>query len=360
MKRFSVFVAIVAVIVGAVAFWRMRAGDTAVSVEATIEKVPVSVTIRPLAESREVSFEISYPGTVVASQETTLTAAVAGNLAQVNVALGQKVSLGTVLARIDDTTGGLASEKGWKSAAIQEAQIAEEVARKNYSLAKRVYDKDDSQVNRTARDIAKLEYERAQISLQNIEDDRTVRAPFAGVVTAKPVNVGEAVSQGQALFTVSRTGKSVVRIFVDENELSRLRVGQEVALIGNRGETFPSKVSRISTAADPVTRRFQAEIDVTEGQSAFSTGTVVTVAMMLTETVSDPERFLLPLSAVTTGQNETYVFIASDGVAKKRSIAVARISGEWAEVSGDLSISDSVIVDGSKRIQDGDRISIAE
>lgn len=360
MKRFLVFAAIVAIIVGMVTYWRAHTNGTDVSGEAVTEKTPVSVTLRPLSESRKALFEVSYPGTVVASQETVLTAITAGNLSQVNVSLGQKVSAGMVLARIDDTMGGLSAENGWKSAVIQQAQITEEVARKNYALAKRVYDKEDSQANRTARDIAKLEYERAQVALQNLEDDHLVRAPFSGVVTVKSVNVGESVSEGEALFTVSRTGQLIVRIFVDEDEMARLRVGQDVSLVGNRGETSSAKVSRINTSADPVTRRFQVEIDVPNGQRALSTGTVVTVAMILTETVSDPNRFLLPLSAVTTGQNETYVFTASDGVAKKRSVAVERISGEWAEISGDVTMSDSVIVDGSKRVQDGDRISITE
>lgn len=358
MKRWLIFLAVAAVIIGGAAYYRsQKLADTGVIQEVT--KRPEPVTVQTVAQSRSAVIDVTYPGTVSASQETTLNAAVAGNVVFVAAEVGRFVTVGSVIAKIDDTTGGLTVEDGWKSAAVQQAQIAEAVAKKNYGLAKRTYATDKSRANKISRDIAKLQYENAQIALQNVEDSHTVRAPFAGFVTTKSVDRGDAVSIGQPLVTLSQTGKTVARFFVDQRELAWITAGQTITIVpSGQGSEFEAKVSRVNPQADAVTRRFLVEVDLNQTQQGLRSGTVVTVHLSLNRKPENPNDIIVPLSVLTTGQNETYLFTNENGSARKHVVTLKTITGEWAEVATDLPAEAQIVVDGSKRVQDGSAISV--
>ena len=67
---------------------------------------------------------------------------------------------------------------------------------------------------------------------------------------------------------------------------------------------------------------------------------------------------ILPLSTLTIGQNETYLFTAEEGKAKKVSVEILKISGETAEVSAELPPDALGIVEGNKLVQEGEGIEI--
>jgi RND family efflux transporter MFP subunit len=310
------------------------------------------VSIQTVADSRTVMQTLTLPGMIVADQETIVTAGAAGIVATLPATLGQRVGSGATLATLDDMTGSLSTQDGYKSAAIQQAQLNVDIARKKYQQAKKDHDTN----TRTDRDIARLQYESAQLTLTNLTDTHVVRAPFAGVITSVAVERGESVAAGQTLATVSATGRMRVRFFVDQAEYDRLALGQEVTLMPKTGDSVTVRISRRSPQAESATRRFAIEADVVGTQLA--AGTLIDVQVVLTQTPEQTGNILLPLSALTTGQNEQYLFTESDGIAHKQVVTVRRILGEWAEVSTDLPDTTRIIIDGSKRVQEGSLVQV--
>ena len=69
---------------------------------------------------------------------------------------------------------------------------------------------------------------------------------------------------------------------------------------------------------------------------------------------------LLPLSALTTGQTATSIFIYDNGIAKKSTVEVAEVIGEYAKIKTDLSPDTIIIVDGNKMLQEGQSIKLAQ
>ncbi|MDX9779060.1 MAG: efflux RND transporter periplasmic adaptor subunit [Patescibacteria group bacterium] len=100
---------------------------------------PVSVSVQKVADSRELSQQVSYPAIVSADMEARLTAQLPGIIAEANFAVGQTVTAGQVLAQVNEigantTTSAQASSNQIKQAliAVQQAQESFELARSNY------------------------------------------------------------------------------------------------------------------------------------------------------------------------------------------------------------------------------------
>lgn len=107
--------------------------------EASVAPEPVSVQAQTVAASRQASQSLSYPGIVAADSEATITAKASGNLTAVRMKVGDKVSLGQELAKIDDLSGGSASRGAFNANQIKQAQIAVSTAEASYNLARQNY-----------------------------------------------------------------------------------------------------------------------------------------------------------------------------------------------------------------------------
>jgi hypothetical protein len=87
-------------------------------------------------------------------------------------------------------------------------------------------------------------------------------------------------------------------------------------------------------------------------------GTIVTISIDKKHEPQDYKNLILPLSAITITQNESYIFVAENNTAKKIPVEVVRIIGENAEISGSLSKDSLIIVKGNKVLREEEAISI--
>jgi len=362
MKKFLVSLGVASVVVGSTVWWSQRHETAnAAPVAQTQPQTPaVMVAVQAKLASHTATRTVSVSGTVEAEQSTTLRAQVAGFVAQLPIALGQSVGVGATLAVIDDVTSSLSPEDGLRSSAYQQSQIDEMIARKRYDQAKKNYQDNKTSATKTEREIAKLNAEKALNDAIQAADTHTVRAPFGGVVAEKLVNQGDAVSVGQAIATVAQGSKKVVRFFVDPSDASKLSTKQSVKLTLSDGTEYPSVVTRIAPLPDTMTRKVLVEAMLPKEAVSVTVATLGTVRMTLTDTVSAPGNILLPLEAVTTGQNESFIFTEENGIAKKQAVIVRRIAGEWAEVAWDGSEEARIITQGAKQVADGAKVSIQE
>jgi RND family efflux transporter MFP subunit len=355
------FVSIALVAVAAVFFFvgyreRQDSPETAQAQAQPAARKAVAVKTRTVEESGTLQRRLEYPAVVSNRQETTLVASAAGTASQVLFNVGDRVGVGQLLVRVDDPANGIAPENGFKSAAVRQAQIAVDQAKESYAQAKRTYDKDKSKANKSARDLAKLDYESAQIALQNIYDARLIKSPVSGIVTTKNVSSGSTVSDGQILATISPSKDVVAKFSVNQNEIGLLALGAPVVLSYGR-QSFDGKISSISPQADGATGKFLVEARPNDQKaSSLLAGTVATASIAVTAKPHQSGAIILPLSAVTTGQNESFVFIENGGAARKTVVSVLHIDGENAEVAADLPFGSRIIVEGNKLVQDGDPV----
>ncbi len=190
--------------------------------------------------------------------------------------------------------------------------------------------------------------------------ERLVRSPFAGVVSRRYVDPGDMASPQAPLFTVVDQGRIWVSAEVDEQDLAPIRVGRavEVSASAYPGHPLPGHIARIGGAAVPQTEvrtgarivRVRVELEGSAGRSLLKPGMEVHVAG---RAVLASDCVLVASDAVTDDENGSFVWVAEQGVVRKRSVKAGRMSGRETEVRSGLRAGEKVVVSGKEALTEG-------
>lgn len=343
-------------------------------------KQPLLVTVQSAGESRSFTQKIEYPASIAGDQEIKVTAKSAGTVQEVNYDLGDKVSANAILVRIDDTGNNLdVGDEGFRSATVQQAQLSvdqyEEIlktARKTRNKLNSAYQtqKKNPSLTKTVSktqliaaegevEIAEVQLENAKVGLKGGLDNHLITSPISGYIVSKEISVGDSISLGQELYTISKTNKLKIQFFVDQEQLPKITEGMPISVTAGNGNTFNAQVENISPDADATTKRFLVEaFPLEQNQEMLAAGTIVTVSFSVTNEPQQSSGLILPLAAITISQNENYIFIVENNKAKKIPVKIVKIDGEKAEIVADLTGNSKIIVDGNKMISEGEEVNI--
>lgn len=343
---------------------------------------PQTVSTKLASDSKNLDQEIEYPATIVGDQEVSVTAKSAGTVLAVPYGIGNKIGVGALLARIDDTGNTLqTSEKGFQSAQVQQSQLSKEqaeeslaLAKKNYKNLKEAYDEQQkdptltvtvskTQVDSAKKqiDIAEIQLESAKVGFKSVLDSHLITSPISGVILSKDVSIGDSVTVGQLIAQVSKSSNVKVRFYVDQDQRSELALGQEISMPDADGKPLPLKISNIAAAADPTTKRFLIEAIPSDHSGVpLLSGTILTVKIKTSLQPQNSADLILPLSAINVGQNESYIFTADGNVARKKSVTVVQVNGEYAEIATDVPPETKIIIEGAKLIHEGEAVTITQ
>ena len=200
-----------------------------------------------------------------------------------------------------------------------------------------------------------------QVSLAKIQyDNLVISTPISGTIIKKTVSIGDTVSAGQQVAVVSQTKKLKVQLYVDQQYVSALVPGMGSIIRDNNNQTFSGAILSISPQADSMTKRFLVEVLPTEQTSFPAAGMVVKVLFTVNRYPTGSGTILLPLSAVSVGQNANHIFIIDNNVAKQIPVVVKMINGEYVELEIDHMYNNNtqIVIDGNKLLKNGDPISI--
>src|SRR5215469_18450000 len=123
-------------------------------------------------------------------------------------------------------------------------------------------------------DAAKAHYESAEAQLSYTE----VRSPLTGVISDRPVNLGDMASAGAALFTVVDISQVVARANIPVQDASMIRSGQLATISGPAGE-LAGKISVVSPAVDANTTTLQVWVDAPNPGERFKPGATVQISI---------------------------------------------------------------------------------
>ncbi|OIQ03951.1 MAG: hypothetical protein COZ86_01970 [Candidatus Moranbacteria bacterium CG_4_8_14_3_um_filter_41_13] len=332
------------------------------------EKKPLTVSVQSTKESKEVTIKSTFPALLISDGEVKVTARSAGTITTAPGNIGSPVSVGMLLASIDDAGTLSEGEYGLKSLQIKQSNITVSQAKKTYTLAKESYDKirkSDSATSiekesaKTQRDIAKLQYESALLGQTNTLDSHRMISPISGFIINSAVSVGDSVAIGQPIATIGRSTLMKAQFFVNQEERSILSRGQEISAMLADGTSVPFLIRNIALAADPTTKRFLIEaLPKKQDAKLFLSGTIITMTLETTVTPKESKNILLPLSTLTISQNENSLFIVEDNKAKKIPVTIVSVRGENAEIFAEIKEESLIITEGNKLINDGETIVI--
>lgn len=287
--------------------------------------------------------EIEVSGTVEPLRSVGVNAQSAGALVAVNVEEGTYVQRGAVMARLD------AREV---EAQVESARANWEVARDAFARAQQLRDR--QVITQAEYDAARAAEAAARASLDQLRTRvgyAVVRAPAAGVVTEKLVEVGAVVGAQTRLFTIAEVSTLVTRVGVSELDVGSLRVGQSarVMLDAYPGQPFQGRIRRIFPSADPATRLVPVEVALTgEAATAARPGFLARVAFALG---TRDDVLLVPASAVVGQAGAQQVFVVVQGKAERRTVETGLSSEGRVEIVSGLQEGEAVVITGSNNVR---------
>ena len=288
-----------------------------------------------------------YDGTVEAVNQATVSAQTAGRIAEISYDVNDYVEAGEPLIRFTNVEQQAALRQA--QAALDEAlararQAEDEFARASSLLENGLGTRRDFDLAQAARDASAASVEAARSALSAAEQQAEytlVRAPYAGIVTERHVEVGESVTIGQPL--MSGLSLEALRVAVDlpQNIAAEVRQHRAAAVLTEEGRVTPTEMT-IFPFADPATNSFTVRVELPEGQFGLYPGMFVKVAFV----VGESQRLLIPSAALMRRSEVTGVYVvAARGAVRLRQVRVGSDFGDRVEVLAGLDADEQVALD---------------
>jgi multidrug efflux pump subunit AcrA (membrane-fusion protein) len=367
-------------------------------------KAPIAAD-QPVAVRVRAPNHIQQPVSVAASGavEANVTAQgafqIAGRVAKVFVEEGQAVSKGQVLAELDSTDYRNAydaaaaqadaaravdskAQEGPRSQELEQARIDYEQRRDEYQRMKFLYEHKSLPANdfekiEAAYKAAQQRYEMARQGTrvqdkeaasgqyraaaaqmheaQKRRSDCQLRAPIAGFVGMRRIDVGDTVGAGTPVISVLDLNPVKVRVAIPEAEIGKVREGARatVAIPSLDGRQFEGKVEVVGVASDPASRTYTAKIAVPNPARLLRAGMVSEARIYSSSMVN---AITVPGDAIVRdakGVTHVYVYEPARQRVYERRVDVGGLIGNEVEILSGLTGNEQVVVAGQQNVREG-------
>lgn len=327
--------------------------------EATAPAVPrpaLVIQATPAAATAD-----SYPGEVRARFEPELAFRIGGKVSKRLVEEGQRVKADQPLAELDPQDVRLQLEASRAQVAAAQANLSlvrTERDRYQKLLERQMvsHSQFDNAENLYRAGMARLKQAKAEFDVAGNQAEYAVlRAPQAGVIAKRQVEVGQVVAAGQTVFTLAADGEREVAIGVPEQQFAQFAVGQPVSveLWSHPNQRFEARIRELSPAADPRSRTFAARIAFSSTEAPAQLGQSARVFVAHEGQVP----LAVPLSAVTAEQGHAYVWrIGKDKRVERVPVRLGPYGADSVPVLEGLEAGDWVVAAGGHVLREGQQV----
>ncbi len=288
--------------------------------------------------------------TVESVHQVDLMTEVSGTVTAVAVEEGDRVSRGSVLARLDSPL-----QKGERDRSLASFRKAEEDLERLRSLHDKGFISENEWNEAVhAHDLAKTTYEQAQAAL----DDTVLRSPFSGTVAFRDIEVGENVTVGKRVFQVVDLSRLEVEVHLAERYLTRIAVDQKARITSEFSELVTDgEVIRIAPTVDAATGTVKVTVAVQQEGVVLRPGMFVNVDVV---TETREQALLIPKRAIVYEDGEPVAYVIREGLAARVPLGQGQEQGDEREVAEGIEAGEMIIVMGQTALKDGAAVSIAE
>jgi membrane fusion protein (multidrug efflux system) len=287
---------------------------------------------------------VSAVGTIYPNEEVVLMPKVAGRVKEIKFDEGQKVNSGSALFLLDDAT---------EQALLKQAQAELDLAKQNLERSTKLADTRAISVQELDRLASELSLKEAQVHInEERAADMRLSAPLNGVVGPREVSVGQYVSVGQPLVTLTDSSKVKISYRLPESHAALLKPGQQVVLKISAYEDreFPATVDLINPQVDAATRTIEVRAIAANEDGALKPGMfarVETVTGRREEAVVIPERAVIPsLSGFA-------VYVVTNKQVRLMPVELGMRMPGKVEVRKGLKPGEEIVVNGVQKVVDG-------
>jgi RND family efflux transporter MFP subunit len=323
--------------------------------------VPVKVST-PSAENGTF---LSASGKIEAVQNANLSTRMMGYVTETYVNVGDKVSKGQLLLRIN--SADISAQSAQVTASITEAKAAFKNAEKDYNRFKALYEQNSASQKEmddiTANYVmAKARLEgasqmknqvNAQLSYSNIS------APFSGVVTGKFISKGDMANPGMPLISMETPGKFQVTALVPESEITKIKDGTTAnVLVKSTNQLLTGTVTEVSTSAKNTGGQYLVKVIIDKTDEKLLSGMYTSVQFPV-ENTKETHLILVPENAlIKQGQLTGLYTIGNENIAILRWLRTGKTFGDKVQVLSGLAADEQFIVSADGKLYNGAKVSI--
>jgi len=355
-KRMILMLTVMAVVVAALGFVKFQQVKAAMAVYASFQPPPEAVTTI-VARQEQWPATLGAIGTVAAVRGVTVSADLPGLVEKIAFDSGQPVQEGDVLVQLDTR-----QERAQLTAAEAQRDLSHSNLERMRSLT-------------ADRIVAQAEFDQAEATNKTAEANageiratigrKTIRAPFAGVLGLRQVNLGQYLTAGAAIVSLQSLNPIYVNFAVPQQQVATLKVGTEVRVTTENAQARASgRVTAIDSVVDQATRNAQIQATFPNANGKLHPGMFVQANVLLGtgETV-----VTLPASAINYAPYGDSVFVVGDVKGPKgdtyrgvlqRFVKLGGSRGDQIAVLSGVKTGEEVVTSGVFKLRNGAAVQV--
>ncbi len=298
-------------------------------------------------------------GSVAAARGVSISNDAAGIVSRIHFESGETVRRGEVLVELDTRVerAQLAAARARKTlAAVTLERTSRLVATR--SVPRDQLDADQSAMDQATADVAAVQ---AQI------EKKVVRAPFAGKLGIRLINVGQYLPPGTPITVLEAPESIYVDFALPQQDLSRASIGMPVRLTSDAGartaggdaaapQTARGSLFAIDPQIDPSTRNIKLRASVPPKATWLQPGMFVRVAVIEPESA---RVVAVPATAVLHASYGDSVFVVEGGKARQQFVRTGRSRGDFVAITEGVKVGQEVVTGGAFKLRNGARVTVS-
>jgi membrane fusion protein, multidrug efflux system len=313
--------------------------------------------------------ELMLPGNVEASQMASIYSRVDGYLRRWYVDIGDHVRTGQVLADVESPQ--VDADLRMAQAQLELAEANLRLAQTNSARSQQLFENHVNSQQELDTVLANEQVQKATrnnaaaslTSAQDMKAFEQIRAPFAGTITARYVDVGSLVTSGsgrtvQKLFDLAQSDPVRVFVNVPQADISSVKSGTPAAITVDElpGQTFAGRITRDAGAFDLASRTLLLEIDVPNPDGRLYSGMYAHARFALQ---SPAPALLIPDNAIFIDSKGVRVFVVDpNGKIEVEPVTLGRDFGTKSEILSGISTTDKVVQNPTDDLHEGMVVSV--
>ncbi len=314
--------------------------------------MPPEVVTATKAKAGKWENALTSTGSLVTVQGVTVGAEMAGKVVAINFESGAAVKAGDLLVQLDITNEEAQLRSAEASVALAQASLerSTDLLGKN-AISKSDFDLVDAQAKQAS---AQADVIRAVIA------KKTIRAPFAGRLGIRLVNLGQILKEGDAIATLQTLDPIYVNFSLPQQFLAQVSTGSVIRLKSDvADQVFPGQVTAVNPDVDPVTRNVRIQATLANPGEKLRPGMFANIEVVLPST----ENVLsIPATAVLYAPFGDSVFIVTEGkdaqgkpaqILRQQFVRLGESRGDFVVVEDGLKDGETVVTSGVFKLRPG-------
>lgn len=296
-------------------------------------------------EPTKIERNLNVSTTLEAYENVSIAPAMQGRINEILVEVGDPVSKGQLLVKMDE-------------AAYIQAKLRFENIKVDFERISKL--NESNNVSKQTYDQTKAQYDIQMASLDNLERNTYLRAPFDGVISAKSYENGELFG-GKPILQLVQLSTLKALLNIPESYYPQMKKGMPIDIETDiyPEQIFQASIEIVYPTVNPVSHNFQVQIKIPNAKQLLRPGMYAhsNLGFGTVNALIAPYQAVLKLQ----GSNERYVFLNNNGVAKRVVVQLGQRFDDKIEIiSPEIQAGDQLIITGQARLVEGSKLRISE